>query len=328
MVRNAGYIVTLGSSFGRRSSVRNTGYRELQHYFIMMLAGWLTYSTVYAWFDLAPLVGVRDISPAWNHWAIEAFLRLTLFGVTYAVAVRTVPFFLYHARVIAPPRGWGYIYILFTTLALVLQIPTLTPLTPPSTYLLDLAQLLSWSAVAVLIWKLRVFNEFRSPDKPARLRSPTWLNPSKWGRAEALIYASYLWLTLAVLLELYRNVSALLHWPALFAEDIPRHAFLLGFVTQLIFGMGQKMVPGFLHRKESPRPSLVAVSFVFLNLAAIGRVLALLPGAWTIVTPAARTGSAMLFGLSGSFALLAFIFFAWNLVDPRRLVKIAPPASV
>jgi hypothetical protein len=61
--------------------------------------------------------------------------------------------------------------------------------------------------------------------------------------------------------------------------------------------------------------------FCFLELSAIGRALALkgFGNRHAIVQDDA---------LSGSFALLAFIFFAWNLIGPRRLVKIPRPATL
>jgi cbb3-type cytochrome oxidase subunit 1 len=93
----------------------------------------------------------------------------------------------------------------------------------------------------------------------------------------------------------------------LIAQSILRHLYLLGFVTHLILGMAVRMVPGFLGKNAVAYPKLVNLSFLFISLAIISRILPL----WFSMTDILFFRRA--YGLSGILAILAIACLGVNL---------------
>lgn len=155
----------------------------------------------------------------------------------------------------------------------------------------------------------------RAPDtRPdlAHLRKPTRPNypdNGEYGRFELLIYSAYTWLAIAVILDLLRVIGSItgnLTVP----QDAARHAFAVGFVTLLIFGMAARMVPGFSHKKGLAHPELVLWTFVLGNLAAVLRVV-------PTFFPQSEL-ALMLWGLSGIVGWGAVLVLGINLLGTLR----------
>lgn len=126
------------------------------------------------------------------------------------------------------------------------------------------------------------------------------------------VVAGYLWLAVSLLLlpGLAALAALLGVSPPPLVADFGRHAFTLGFLTQMIMGVALRVVPVFA-RKRLWSPALRTAVLWLLNLAVIVRGLqvAVALGAdalWPFVA------------LSGPLALAAFIAFAANIVMSLR----------
>jgi heme/copper-type cytochrome/quinol oxidase subunit 1 len=98
------------------------------------------------------------------------------------------------------------------------------------------------------------------------------------------------------------------------------HMYFMGFISQLIFAMAVRMLPGFLHKRRVARPGLVEATFWLANASAVGRVaLFLLPAGWLSLLPGLRLGVRLAFALSGLFGLAAVLVLAINLWLTQRL---------
>jgi uncharacterized protein involved in response to NO len=131
--------------------------------------------------------------------------------------------------------------------------------------------------------------------------------------ADGLLRSAYAWLAVAAVLSVsgavLSAVGALA--PPLDAE---RHALGAGFVTLLIFGMGARLLPGFLGREHLASPRLVWATFWLGNAAALLRVGPLLvPWLLALAGGSAPPPATGLLTLSGLLDTLAVAAFGWNL---------------
>ena len=128
----------------------------------------------------------------------------------------------------------------------------------------------------------------------------------QFGNFEWLIYAAYVWLAVAVLLELSNALATPI------TLSLVRHYYLLGFVTHLILGMAVRLVPGFLGVSRIAYPHLVRLSFVLITASLLGRTLpqglALMDIFWL------RSA----YGLSGAIGMLSLLALGINLMSTVR----------
>ncbi len=130
-----------------------------------------------------------------------------------------------------------------------------------------------------------------------------------------LIHSAFGWLALAALALLVNGVMQLSLGQALISEDAIRHAMTVGFVTLLIFGVGQRMLPGFAGGKLCS-PRLVTATFWLGSAAAILRVFPVLVSPWLSVLGSPGWVALLFqgaFGFSGPLALAALLCFTINL---------------
>ncbi len=141
-----------------------------------------------------------------------------------------------------------------------------------------------------------------------------------------LIRSAFGWLALAALALCIDGAAQLAAGDTPISEDAIRHATTVGFVMLLIFGVGQRMLPGFAGSKLlSPR--LVMATFWLGSAATLLRVLPVLvspllsdPGFSGLPSILLSVG----FGCSGPLALAALLCFTLNL---WRILYSAPRAS-
>ncbi|MFQ5472629.1 MAG: NnrS family protein [Dehalococcoidia bacterium] len=124
-----------------------------------------------------------------------------------------------------------------------------------------------------------------------------------------LIRLAFVWLVVAVAIEVWFGTTAVTgdFRPDFLETGASRHALGLGFLTQMIFGVGYRVLPVFAG-KPLHSVGLVDATFVLLNLAVLGRVIhAVVP--W---------GSSVFrfdhIAVAGGFASLALIIFAYNIL--------------
>jgi metal-sulfur cluster biosynthetic enzyme len=136
------------------------------------------------------------------------------------------------------------------------------------------------------------------------------------GPHERLIRTAYVWLVIAFAIEGWYATKGLAgdFQPDFLEGGGARHALALGFVTQMIFGVGSRALPVFAGKKlYSER--LVVVAWILINIATLLRV-------GHAVIPA---GSVTLrfdhIAVAGGVALIALVVFAYNImrtVQPSR----------
>jgi heme/copper-type cytochrome/quinol oxidase subunit 1 len=90
--------------------------------------------------------------------------------------------------------------------------------------------------------------------------------------------------------------------------------YLMGFISQLIFGMAVRLLPGFMHKRRVAYPGLVDMTFWLGNLSAIFRVALFLLPAWLLsLLPGLQVGGRIAFALSGLLGLGAVLALTVNL---------------
>src|SRR5574341_433387 len=94
-------------------------FGAVRPYFAMMVAGWLLYAGInlVLLFGMA-LRGSLVVNQAWNEFAIQGFIELTLLPVAMAHSVRIFPKFLALSAPFWPVRGTAYVYLLGVSLHL------------------------------------------------------------------------------------------------------------------------------------------------------------------------------------------------------------------
>ena len=314
-----------------RSEPRHQAIRAVRPYFLGALLGW-TLSVLVVGFLAAHTawVGSALPDPGWNLLGIDLFTGLVLLPVAFAFSIRTFPLYLRLPAARWPVRLFALIY--FSAFAL--------EIAPVALGLVDyslgsrlaavhaLGRLLKGVLLAALVRNLdlltrrrRPWTEERDRDPPAVPRFHTAPRPhlpdyGEFGRFEWLLYASYAWLLLAGLLEIYSATALLSGIFAPFDGHALRHIYLGGFGTLLLMGMAPRMVPGFLGVHRLAHPRLVALTFYLAGSAALFRVLPyLLPLAPTTLP---NRVAIHLFSLSGTLGWLAVAVFAINLWATMR----------
>ncbi|HUJ12056.1 MAG TPA: hypothetical protein VL171_18765 [Verrucomicrobiae bacterium] len=320
-----GYITMLAPVALHRSRNKNAGLEKLRPFFLMMIGGWIAYATLSAVFALVMAVNSNMVAPrGWDRWAVDVELMLVLFPVAYAFSVRNLPYFLYLPPVAAPVVRWGWAYGAATLLALTGMDPWILAAAPKLALTLTAVGRAAMDVIMLrLVWDLNVFVRTRplpyilaekSPINPNPPPRPWrfWFDHASWGRPEWLIRGAYVWLAFGTLLDFAAAVGHLAGARVNFVSDLLRHVFLLGFITPLILGMAQKMVPGFLHKGRIAFPGMSLWVFLLINASVLGRTLPLLLPTFQ---------SAALYGLafSGPLALAALALFGWNLWATARL---------
>lgn len=233
----------------------------------------------------------------------QTVIVLMLYGVAIPVAIvfalRNLPLFM---RLAMPSRrGWRALALVYATALFFRILPQCIAIADDAliatgsvlraNYLnvlvfdaLAVAGILVMNAcILIFVWRLDILRRRppwiveRAPNtRPDldHLRLPTRANypdNGEYGRFELLIYSAFVWLVVAVLLDVLRALP--MTGDALtIPQDAARHALMVGFITLLIFGMAVRMAPGFSGKRGVAYPDLVLWLFVLGNLAAFLRV--------------------------------------------------------
>ncbi len=317
------YVFLLVTLFKRKP--RNyEGLKSVQPFFVLMATGFLLYASLhivqYFIYDAAGRM-------PWSSMTTDIFIMLVLFPVAFAFSVRTFPLFIQ-----IPPFRVSFFWF-----GIAYGLSAVTCITGAFHDLplqLDaLAKILISCIILILIYHLKLIPKMiLSPrlfmiryygekylndriDSGAFTRArPGYYDFGQYGRFELLIFSAYIWLAIFAGLEILRSVSQITALSIPFGHDPVRHVFLLGFITLLIFGMAQRMLPGFLKKKGLWSRRIVGWTFILGNLAVLGRVLPMLiPQRWVAGVPEVHQWLMYWFGMSGSFAILALILLLVNL---------------
>lgn len=320
------YAVLLVEIFRRgRTQGKHPAVVSVAPFFGMMLSGWLIYATSNFFLILRMVLSKSVVvDQAWNEIAIQSFTGLVLLPIAFAFSVRTFPLYLR----LSPPsryvRAIAWVYLFSLCLQLLPTLPPLLSLAPRLSLMLSQSGgVLKGAAILWFVLELDILTRLKQPWTVNRVLQPsTGRRPTRtglpdygeFGRFERLIYSAYLWLTLGALFEVVSGVTLLFGRPVLHSTDAVRHIYLLGFISNLIFGMAVRMMPGFLHRKRIASPQLVEATFWLSNSAAAGRVLPLLlPHTLFFSIPLSMEIAMTVFAFSGIFGIVAVFCLTINL---------------
>ncbi len=274
--------------------------------------------------------------------ADSAIVQLGLFGflvpLALGMAARVLPLYL-GLRPLSARALWPVFCGYVAGLAFSLLIPWLDSASTWTGLLSGIATLLMGSALLVctllqgLLLPPRWVRLMLPAVQTQRASVPTRPYPVAQGNDRAafgpfawLIRGAFGWLVLAALALCSNGAVQLADGFVPISADAIRHATTVGFIMLLIFGVGQRMLPGFAGSKLlSPR--LVTATLWLGSAAALLRVIPVLVSPW-IGPPGLPDVLASLlrdaFGLSGPLALAALLCFTINL---WYILRGAPRAS-
>lgn len=323
------YLIALMKMIaGTRTQPENVAV--VRPYFLMMAIGFFGYESL----QLAQVVlfDVTERLP-WNEFSVELFMALVLLPVSIGFAVKTFPLFIQVPAVKSRVRWLGILYFVLTCISLLPLVPGVQEI--ESSLIAQIAggaEALRDILIIWIIWELRLYQKMALPGNSFLLkyfgrayveaRSGTsafqkarkgFYDYGQYGRFELLIFSAFLWLTVHAVLSLVNAGSDLLGIAGSVGRDPVRHAFLLGFVTLLILGMGVRMLPGFAGQNGVKHPALVIWIVLSGNLAVLTRVVPLVLPSWLVMSPEITAWFMRAFGVSGGFAMTALILFAFCL---------------
>lgn len=304
-LESAGILVFLGILVPRTIRYRPQdgaiAAAALKPFVLVSLTGWLLYAAVTAaqGAHYYQQTGALLLDPFWNSTGTEVYIHLVLIPTCLAFSISTFPIFL---RLRAP------LWRVSQTAAMYF-VAEIAALAGHAFELPRLGALGVFARAAAVLWTVHQIDLLRlhgtraastgtNRPLPARAGAGDY---GQFGNFEWLIYAAYLWLVSAVLLD----VANL--WMGTLSASLIRHFYLLGFVTHLILGMAVRLVPGFLGKSRIAFPALVRVSFVLITLALFGRTLP--HGLHLFDTSLGRVS----YGFSGMVGMLALLALGINL---------------
>ena len=326
------YVGLLLSTLRGAGDIRqHSALRAVRPYFGMMVSGWL----LYACLNLGLLIHMVlaqavVVHQAWQHFAIESFLGLVLLPVAFASSVRMLPLYLRLTVADWPVRGTAYAYLVAILVHVMPSAPCLFRLAPQATAALShFGMLLKGGVILWFVWQLDVLTRRRDPwtvhrtlhpGSERRSTRPGLPDYGEFGRFDRLISLAYVWLVLAAVCEAVSGIAALAGRAFFISSSAIRHMYLLGFITQLIFGMAVRMLPGFLQQRRVARPALVDATLWLGNTAAVCRVLLfVVPPAVLQMIPGSMLVARTAFAVSGLLGFAAVWCLAVNLWQTSSL---------
>lgn len=308
------YAAIIASTVARRSGslINDYAVRRLLPYLACMTTGAILIGALNSYASLDAVLGARDfIAPALSLALADIFIYLLLLPAALLFSVKLLPLFLGLREPRWPVGTLGTCYFILAAAVASFRITALLGL--PAAHLAEHFTLAAVGAVLIaFVAFLDVLTRYCLPERLAPLIERGALrgrgrlpDRGEFGHFEWHIYAAYCWLLLAAIALLLQPFEVAVH------TDTIRHALLLGFGTNLIFGVGYRLLPGLLAMRLA-RPAIVAVTAFLLNAAALGRIVPkVLPG--FLEVNASNPIMKWSFGLSGSVALIAVLLFGLNL---------------
>lgn len=305
------------------SRLQKNDFRRLGPYFVCIFSGWIILAIGLilqgaSCFQSKSLL----LSPLWNFFLIDTFVRLTLIPAIFAFGVKMIPVFLGLQAPLWPVKkvglllaGSSFLYIAAEFFSIALSLTTLDKLAALGLCGMSLA-------VIIYIWFLdalffRILPErisLKALRSDASQQRGRFGDRGGYGRFELFIITGFGWCLIVAIVEMCISLCLLLNvidvFPARYVLPL-RHALLLGGIAHLVLGISHRLLPGLLQIKRLT-PELTLGSFLLLFVAAIGRVIPLIAGEWgVIISP--------LFALSGPLGLIAVALFLLNLFRGRTL---------
>jgi Domain of unknown function (DUF1858)./NnrS protein. len=133
------------------------------------------------------------------------------------------------------------------------------------------------------------------------------------GPHERLIRTAYVWFVIAFVIEAWYATKGATggFQPDILEGGGARHALALGFVTQMIFGVGSRALPVFAGKKLYSERLAVA-AWILINIATLLRV------GHAIIPAGSATFRFDHIAVAGGVALIALVVFAYNIMRTVR----------
>jgi len=323
------YIVILLRTFFKAPDFKKKGFEIVKPFFIAFIIGWLAYSLI----QLSAVALERYEWIPWNKFSINLFLNLVLFPISFAFSILNFPLYIHLRQPSKSIKYLGYIYLVLT-LAYGFSSFPFAEISPPFdtniiALLLDISILLLLLSSGII---QRIFlprdelskspfwrRDHIEPEEMNLERKPRtgYSDYGEFGRFELLIYSAYIWLLIGLFLDMLARSFLVFGLNIHYGEDPVRHSFLAGFITLLILGMAQRMLPGFMHKNRIAKAWIVSATFILGNIAVFARVIPIL-----ILSGTAQFLPRVLlylFGISGFIAIASLILLFINLRLTSRL---------
>ena len=303
------YLFTLISII-KKSIKLSDAFNDVKPFVFVMVSGFLIYGFLNSVLIMNMIIASDSVlDQNWNEILTHLFLSMIILPIAFVFSIRLFPllFSLEPMKKVSLYLGLSYgisiyVNIILSSLALLGVDSRLT------NFLLDITGFLIPSLIIYIIFSLKILK------LPLINRLPTnELNlTERWSYIS--IRVAYLWLLLFSILEITSHLQFALGFDVDVGIDAIRHIQLLGFASMLVFGVGSKMLPGFIGRREIYSGKLVIAAFWLLLLAAIFRITpVLLPYELVEIIPYGEYSMGAMFALSGILGMLAIAVFGWNL---------------
>jgi len=316
------YVMLLIKTFLKAPDFKRKGFEIVKPFFMLFILGWIVYSIV----QVSSIFLNRYEWLVWNKWSINIFMNFVLFPISFALSILNFPLYIHLKPPTKSIKYIGYFYLAIAILHEFISAPIQL-----INIDLNLTALLIDLTIISLLFSSGIIQRIFLPDK-ALAKSPFWRRdrveePSvgkkprkgysdygEFGKFELLIYSAYLWLVISLFLDMLARLILLLGLSVHYGVDPVRHSFLAGFISLLILGMAQRMLPGFMHKSKIASTKIVFLTFIFGNIAVSFRVIPMLIPLY-LSGPMQTLAQFMLylFGISGFIAILSLILLFINL---------------
>lgn len=325
------YVSVLTKTFLKAPDFKKRGFEIVKPFFILFILGWIIYSLV----QVSSIFLDRYEWIIWNKWSVNLFVSFVLFPISFAFSILNFPLYIH----LKPPskslKYIGYLYLVIVLFHEFISMPT-QMITLPIDF--NFTALLVDLTVVLLLLSSGIIQRIFLPNE-ALSKSPFWrrdgfeneVNQEKkprkgysdygeFGRFEFLIYSAYIWLMIGLFLDALARVLLLFDLPVHYGDDPTRHSFLAGFITLLILGMAQRMLPGFMHKSKIANTKIVFITFILGNIAVFSRVIPMLVPFYLSSSAQILTQIMLyLFGISGFVAITSLIFLFINLRKTSKM---------
>ncbi|MCH8927379.1 MAG: hypothetical protein IIB39_01530 [Candidatus Marinimicrobia bacterium] len=303
------YLYTLISII-KKSIKLSDAFNDVKPFLFVMVSGFLLYGLLNTLLIMLMIfTGDSVLDQNWNEILTRLFLSLIVLPITFIFSIRLFPllFSVEPMKKVSVYLGLSYGISVFVDIVLS-SVGLLGIDSQLTNFLLTLSGFLIPSLIIYLILSLKILK------LPLINRLPTEILSVAERWSYISIRVAYLWLLLSSILELTSHFQMVLGYDVVAGTDAIKHIQLLGFASMLVFGVGSKMLPGFIGRREIYSGKLVVAAFWLLLLSAIFRVTpVLLPYAVVEIIPYGEQLMGAMFALSGILGMIAIAAFGWNL---------------
>ncbi len=309
------YVLTVIKGMYRNIfAVRSGQSLAVAPYFALMLFGWMVfalYSLILAWIafkNKSGAVGILDHSIL-----TDCFTMFILLPAGMGFSIKMLPVFMGLREPSWAVRKIGLFYAISAIMMITSTVISFYFPGPLSGLAKGFSTFCCGIVLLVFIWELDALLHRILPERIAlklarggeNAKRGRYGDYGEYGHFEYFIYASFIWLLLSALALVLNGIALVSGKPEIIQIVLIRHTLLLGFIANLIVGVGFRLLPKLIE-KPLRNPKLVNLAFVFLVTASIARIL-------PFVIPSLGIAGRYFFGFSGVLGMMALIIFAYNL---------------